>query len=236
MFASIGKALGMIFDPAFRGVLIKGLLLTILLFVLLFVGLQYALDALPTLKWEWANWIVTGLKWVLSIGFFFLPILIGAPVAAIFASFFLDEISAAVEKKHYPGDPPAKGTPFFTGLWIGIRFLLILILVNLVLLPFNIFPVTAVFAWAITILVNGWLLGREYFELAAVRHMKVHDADLLRRRHSGALTAAGAVIAALAFIPIVSFVAPLFGVAYMALIFKRYQHMGLAPFEGGASG
>lgn len=226
MFASVGKAFGMIFDPAFRGVLIKGLFLTILLFVGVFVGLKYGLDAIPALPWGWANDIVDALKWIVAgaVGFIALPIFVGAAVAAIFASFFLDEISAAVEKKHYPNDPKAHGTPFLTGLGIGLRFLAILIVVNLILLPFNIFPLTAVFAWVVTILVNGWLLGREYFELAAVRHLKVHDVDALRRQHSGALTAAGIVIALLAFIPIVSFFAPMFGVAYMALIFKRYQH------------
>jgi CysZ protein len=237
MFASAGKAIGMIFDPAFRGVVLKGLFLTILLFVGVFVGLKYGLDALPPLPWGWANDIVDVLEWIVAggVGFILLPIFIGAPIAAIFASFFLDEVSAAVEKKHYPSDPPAHGTPFLTGLWIGIRFLLILIVVNLILLPFNLFPLTAIFAWVITIVVNGWLLGREYFELAAVRHMKLHDADVLRRKHSGALTMAGIVIALLAFIPIVSFFAPLFGVAYMALIFKRYQHLGLAPPDTGTA-
>ena len=224
MFASAAKALGMLFDPAFFGVLIKGLILTVLLFVLLFVGMQYGLAALPTLHWAWVN---TVLNWILSVGFFFLPIFIGAPVAAIFASFFLDEISAAVEKKHYPNDPKAPGTPFFVGLGIGLRFAAILILVNLILLPFNIF--LPVISWVVTLLVNGWLLGREFFELAAVRHLKVHDADALRRQHAGALTMAGIVIAALALIPIVSFVAPMFGVAFMALIYKRYEHMGLTP-------
>jgi CysZ protein len=219
MFASAAKALGMIFDPAFFGVLIKGLVLTILLFVGLFVGLQYGLAALPTLHWHWVN---TVLNWLLSVGFFFLPIFIGAPVAAIFASFFLDEISAAVEKKHYPNDPKAPGTPFFTGLGIGLRFAVIVILVNLLLLPFNFF--LPVIAWAVTLLVNGWLLGREFFELAAVRHLKVHEADALRRKHAAALTIAGTVIAAVALIPFVSFVAPLFGVAFMALNYKRYEH------------
>ena len=228
MFASAARALGMIFDPAFFGVLIKGVVLTILLFVLLFVGLQYGLAALPTLQTWWLNDLIIALKWVVSIGFFFLPIFIGAPVASIFASFFLDEISAAVEKKHYPSDPKAPGTPFLSGLGVGLRFAGWVILANLLLLPFNIFPFTAPFAWAVTLLVNGWLLGREFFELAAMRHLKVHDVDALRRRHAGAITMGGIAIAALALIPFVSFVAPLFGVALMALVYKRYEHAGLA--------
>lgn len=228
MFASAGKALGMIFDPAFFGVLIKGLILTILLFVGLFVGLQYGLAALPTLQKWWLNDLIIALKWVVSVGFFFLPIFIGAPVASIFASFFLDEISAAVEAKHYPNDPKARGTPFFTGLGIGLRFAGWVILANLLLLPFNIFPITAVIAWVVTLIVNGWLLGREFFELAAIRHLPVREADALRRKHAGAVTMGGIAIAALALIPFVSFVAPLFGVAFMALVYKRYEHAAAA--------
>ena len=224
MFASAGRATGMIFDPAFFGVLIKGLLLTILLFVLLFVGLQYGLAALPTYQSWWWNDLIIALKWVVSIGFFFLPIFIGAPVAAIFASFFLDEISAAVEKKYYPNDPKAPGTPFFKGLLVGLRFAGWVILLNLILLPFNFF--LPVVAWAVTLLVNGWLLGREFYELAAMRHLKVHDVDASRKRHGFTVTAAGIVIAALALIPFVSYVAPVFGVAYMALLYKQYEHKG----------
>ena len=219
MFASAGRALSMIFDPAFFGVLIKGLILTILLFVGLFVGLQYGLAALPTLGWHWVNTVI---NWVISAGFFFLPIFIGAPVASIFASFFLDDISAAVERKYYPDDPKAPGAKFFAALWVGLRFALWVILVNILLLPFNIF--LPVVAWAFTLLVNGWLLGREFYELAAMRHLPVHEVDASRKRHSGAVTMAGIVIAALALIPIVSFVAPMFGVAFMALVYKRYEH------------
>jgi CysZ protein len=234
MFASAGRALGMIFDPAFFGVLVKGLVLTILLFVGLFVGLRYALDALPALPWGWANSAIDVLEWVVSfgVGFVVLPIFVGAPVAAIFASFFLDEISAAVERKHYPNDPKPKGTPFLVGLGIGLRFALWVILANILLLPFNIF--LPVVAWAVTLLVNGWLLGREFFELAAVRHLKVHDVDVLRRRHGGAITFRGIAIAALALVPFVSFFAPMFGVAFMADTYKRYEHAGLvrAPERG----
>ena len=223
MFASAGRALGMIFDRSFFAVLIKGLILTIVLFALLFVALQYGLAALPTLEWRWVNRV---LSWVLSFGFFFLPFIAGAPIAAIFASLFLDEISAATERKYYPTDPPAPGAPFLTALWIGLRFAFVVIVLNLLLLPFNIF--LPVFAWVLTLGVNAWLLGREFFELAAIRHLKRREVDALRRQHSLAITMGGLWIALLALIPFVSFFAPLYGVAFMALVYKRYEHLGPA--------
>jgi CysZ protein len=221
MFASAGRALAMIFDPAFFWVLIKSLVLTVLLFAGLFVAMQYGLAALPTLGWHWVN---VALNWVLSIGFFAIPVFIGAPVAAIFASLFLDDISAAAERKWYPGDAKAPGAPFLTALWVGLRFAFWVLVINLILLPFNF--VLPVIAWIVTLLLNGWLLGREFWELAALRHLKLHEVDASRRRHAGVATLAGIVIAALALIPIVSFFVPMFGVAFMALVYKRYEHLG----------
>ncbi len=49
MFASIGRALGLFFDPAFFGVVLKSVGLTLVLFVVLLAGVEYGLHLLPTL-------------------------------------------------------------------------------------------------------------------------------------------------------------------------------------------
>ncbi len=63
MFASARKALHAIFDPAFRGVVLKSLALTVLLFAGLFWGTQYGLAHMPALPWPWLN---TVLDWIAS--------------------------------------------------------------------------------------------------------------------------------------------------------------------------
>ena len=89
MFASARKAVRVIFDPTFRGVVLKSLLLTLVLFAALFFGAQYGLAHLPQFHWQWLNVAVDWLGSLLVVvGLFFL----GAPVAALFASLFLDEI------------------------------------------------------------------------------------------------------------------------------------------------
>ncbi len=55
MFASARKALALIFDPAFFGVVLKSLLWTLVLFAVLLVGTEYALHQLPTLGSHWVN-------------------------------------------------------------------------------------------------------------------------------------------------------------------------------------
>ena len=58
MFASARKAFAVIFDPAFHGVLLKSLALTIALFAALFFGAQYGLSHLPQFHWQWVNTVV----------------------------------------------------------------------------------------------------------------------------------------------------------------------------------
>lgn len=220
MFASARKALGIFSERAFLGVVLKSLALTLLLFALLFIGLQYGLQHIPTLYWHWVN--VT-LEWLASIALVFLIFFIGAPVAAVFGSLFLDDIAEAVEKKDYPNDPPAPGMSFVTALFVGLRLAGWIILLSIPLMLANLFlPGIGI---AISLLVNGWLLGREYFELAAMRHMSRARADAMRRRYGGGILLAGVLIAILALIPFVNLIAPLFGAALMVHVFKRYAHL-----------
>jgi CysZ protein len=219
MFASARKALEMIFDRAFLGVVLKSLALTLALFFVLFAVAQYGLHHLPVLHPHWLNVVV---DWLASVVLVMLFIFLGAPVAAIFASLFLDEIAGAVEKKYYPADAPASGASFSATLIAGLRLAAWVILLNVMLLPADI--LLPGLGEILSLMVNGWLLGREYFELAALRHMSMSAAGSLRRRHGFGVWAAGCLIAFLAIVPLVNFVAPLFGAAFMAHIFKRYVH------------
>jgi CysZ protein len=219
MFASARKALAVIFDPAFSGIVARALLFTILLFAGLFIGAEYALnELLPTLPW---SWVKLALEWLTGIAVILLFLFLGAPVAAIFASFYLDDIAEVVEARYYPADPKAPGTPFFTALRAGTRLAVTVVLVNIALLPFAI--AIPLFGEIGSLLVNGWLLGREYFELAALRHMSRGAADALRRRHSAGVFLAGLLIAILTVVPLVNLLAPLLGSAFMVHQFKRYS-------------
>jgi uncharacterized protein involved in cysteine biosynthesis len=93
--------------------------------------------------------------------------------------------------------------------------------VDLLLLPFNlVLPGLAELA---TLGANGWLLGREYFELVALRHVGRQQAAVLRRRFRGRITLAGTVLALLTMIPLVNLIAPLFGTAVMVHLFRQIR-------------
>jgi CysZ protein len=219
MFSSAGRALQMIFEPALFGVVLKSFALSFAIFVLLFLGAEYGVQHLPALQWHWLNIFLELLVPVLVI---VLAFVLGAPVAAIFASLYVNRIAATVEAKYYAGEATGSGAPFFSSLVVALRVLAWIVVLTLALLPVDVtVPVLGSLAALVT---NGWLLGREYFELTALRHLPRDQVDAMRKRHGGAILGAGLVIAALAEIPIVNFVAPLYGAAFMVHVFKHFQH------------
>ncbi len=219
MFASLRKAANLLFDRAFSGLVIKALLLTTVLYVALFAAVWYGIHQLPTLGAPWVNQAIDVLAPILLV---LAPFFLGAPVAAFFASLFLEKFAQEVEARYYPADPRASGAPFGATLFTGLRLSLILVVADLVLLPADAgLPGIAEVA---TIFVNGWLLGREYFELVALRHLSRSAATALRRRHGGAIFIGGLILSVLTAVPLADLFAPLFGAAFMVHMFKRYVH------------
>jgi len=216
MFASLGRALAFFFDPALFGIVLKALLLTLVLFVALLAGAEYALHFLPTLGSPTVNRALELLAPVILIMGLFAA---GAPVAALFASLYLDKVADAIEARSYAADPKAPGTSFATGLGAGIRLAGVVLLADLILLPADAFlPGIGQIA---TILANGFLLGREYFELAALRHVSRKAAHALRSRNAARIFTGGLIISVLSAVPFADFFAPLFGAALMVHLYKR---------------
>jgi CysZ protein len=220
MFASVRQAFATLFDKDFRGLVFWTLLLTALLFVGVVVGAEYLIANLPA---NVPGWLKGVLELLAPVGVIVALFAFGAPVAAIVASMFLDRIAAKVDAHFYPGDPRAPGTPVLTGIGEAVRLIGLTLALNIALIPVDVgIPGIAEFA---TVLANGWLLGREFFELASLRHLSRPQSDALRRRHAGKIYFGGLVIAALSAIPALDLIAPFFGAALMAHLFKRVTHL-----------
>jgi CysZ protein len=213
MIQSAFRAMGDVLSPEFRGILFKALGLTLAIFIAVFAGFHMLMRSLTLVKWGWADTVidvVAGLG--LVVAFFFLM----APVTALFAGLFLDRVAAIVEARHYPEDAPGAALPVFTAVTTALSFGLVVLLVNIAILPTLFFGIGAV----AIIAANAYLLGREYFEMVAMRHMPVDEARLLRRANSPQVLFAGLVPAILAAVPIVNLAVPLFSTSYFIHIFK----------------
>jgi uncharacterized protein involved in cysteine biosynthesis len=216
MLSSIGSALGQMFDRKFRGVLWLGVAGTFGLFVALTLVLQFAVSYVPDFGLSWLRDAVAIISQsLLVIAFVFM----GAPVAQMFASIFIDRIADAVEEKYYPAAQAKPGATFWSLLLAGLIFTGISTGLNLLAFPLQfVFPLLST---AVVLLINGYLTGRTFFELAALRHMPRRDARGLRRAHRVRLFLGGVLISFLAMIPILNFFVPLFGAAMMTHEFNK---------------
>ncbi|HEY0299908.1 MAG TPA: EI24 domain-containing protein [Rhizomicrobium sp.] len=223
MFASARRAFATLLDRDFAGILFWTFVLTFIVFALALGGIEYGLSRLPELGSIWVNRF---LELAAPVALLLSVFALGAPVAALVGSLFLERIAAKVDARFYPADPRAPGTPLLTGIGESLRLIVLALAINAALLPLDVgLPGVAPFA---TVLANGWLLGREFFALAALRHLPRSAGEALRRRHAGKIYAAGVAVALLTAIPILDLIAPFFGAALMAHLFKRLTHVELS--------
>ena len=100
-----------------------------------------------------------------------------------------------------------------------MAFTAVSLVLNLLALPLH-FALPLI-GTIVVLMINGYLTGRTYFELAALRHGKAPEARALRRSHRLRLFLGGALISFLAMIPLVNFVVPVFAAAMMTHEYQK---------------
>src|ERR1700732_5146820 len=224
------KALSQILSPPMRSILWRSIGLALVLIVVLAVGLQRLLSFLATSGEVWAEAMLGPsfqtpldiLAWIVSIAAG-LGVVVGAvflmpAITSLVASVFVDEVADHVERAHYPAERPGTALPLGVAMTEGVKTALLTILVYLIALPFVFIAGAGFIAFFIA---TAWLLGREYFELAAMRFRSPAEAKAMRRDNAAVVFTAGLIIAAFVSIPIVNLATPLFGMAFMVHMHKR---------------
>ncbi|MGR3539904.1 MAG: EI24 domain-containing protein [Hasllibacter sp.] len=218
------RAVGQLPDPRFRRVLALGVGLTLALFLICYVGgfalLRWLLPDSLTLPWigelTWLDEAGAGLGLAaLLLASVFLMV----PVASLFTGLFLDRVADAVEAAHYPSAPAPRRQPLVQQLGESVGFLGVLLAANLAALVA--YVLLAPLAPLIFYALNGFLLGREYFQLTALRHLPPDAAARLRRRHLPQIWLLGALMAVPLTIPLVNLTVPVLGAAAFAHLFHR---------------
>ena len=237
MFQALSRAVRQSFDPAFRRVFNRSLLFSLVTFVLLWLGAWFALGWAGDWLVAWVDdgtgegfWIGL-LSWLVDaaaigaiaiVSFFLFPAVMVSIMALL-----LDEIAAAVEQRHYPDLPPARAQPISEALTGNLIFIAVTLILNLLVLPLYLVliwvpPLNLVLFY----LLNGYLLGREYFEMVSVRRLDLQESKRLRRSFRGKVILAGAVITFLLTIPLVNLVTPIIATAFMLHIFEDLRRRG----------
>lgn len=222
IFTSFFKAVSQIGDPRFRKVLLLGIGLTIALLVASYSGFLWLLQAalgedaeLPLIGT--VTWLDDLLGWSSFFLMMVLSVFLMVPVASAITSMFLDEVARAVEDRHYPGLPTPPKVPLWDAVRDTVNFLGILIGANiLALIAYALMPPAAIFIfWAL----NGYLLGMEYFQLAAMRRVGRARAKDLRRQNRGTIWLAGILMAMPLSVPLINLLIPILGAATFTHIY-----------------
>ncbi len=219
MFFAATKAFSQLFTPGFRSVLFKSLGLTIALLIGAVVALTTLFGALTTLP-GWAEWTVQILGGLgLVIGSVFLV----GPITGLIASLYLDDVAEQIERVDYPSDPEGRPLGTLQGLKLSLKFGLLVVGVNILVLFLLLIPGINIMAFYVA---NGYLLGREYFELAALRYLPLSDAQALRKDNRLRVFLSGVMIAGMVSVPLLNLLTPLFATAFMVHTVKsvmRYR-------------
>jgi uncharacterized protein involved in cysteine biosynthesis len=217
MFAAFARAFGQFDDPAFRRPLAWSVALSIVIFAGLLGGVWVLITHTAFFETFWLNAVVDTLGGLAAI---VLAVLLFPGVVAAILSLFLENVIAAVERRHYPNLPPARQAPVAEQIGGALKFLAVVIIANLVVLPLYLIPIVNLVVFA---LLNGYLLAREYYGTVAPRRLGVEGQRRLWRQRRATFILAGIVLALASSVPLVSFVVPVVAAAVMTHLVEAYR-------------
>lgn len=215
--SAIAKACRQLGDRAVVAMLVKSIAITLVVFVAAGAGLYFGLARM--FRSDWFAAVVSNdlaataaiIVWLfVSLVAFWLLFRI---VALMVLQFFADEVVAAVEARHYPAlAGAAQPLPLAREVALAGRGLMRALGYNLLALPLAaILAFTAIGPGLVFLAVNAVLLGREFTDMAWLRHCKGAEAANPVSRADRVVL--GGVVAGMMLVPLLNFLAPMIGAA-----------------------
>jgi len=241
MIDDVVNSITQMFAPPLRAILWRSIGLALVLIVAGGIALQrvivWLLDAggasVETTLGPHAHTPVTALAWILSfaagLGVVVGSVMLMPAVTALVGGFFADRIGEEVEREYYPADPVGHDLPLTLAFWEGFKTAVLALLIYLIALPLILFAGAGA---VIFFLATAYILGRQYFELAAMRFRPPVEAKLLRKDNAMLVYIGGLIITAFVSIPIVNLATPIFAMALMVHVHKRVSAKALVRSPG----
>jgi CysZ protein len=215
MLIALCRAVYALSTPPLRRIVALSFALAVLTFILLWLAVAGLLYNTAFFDWRPLNWLADAMGGlaVLALSWLFFP-----AVVTLIMSFFLERVAAAVEALDYPGYGPPRPQPIREILRAMLRLTGLTLLLNLLALPaYLLLPGINLFLF---LALNGYLLGREYFEVVALRRLDAAATRAARNRFGLRVFLGGVVIATLFALPLVNLVAPVVATAFMLHLFE----------------
>jgi uncharacterized protein involved in cysteine biosynthesis len=201
-------------DARVRSVSWASVLLTLAVFAGLGFGLYALLTGTTLFATGWAETVADTAGAVLGLLLFYL---LFATILFPVAGLFTDRVAERVEQRHYPGLAPARPQPLGEIVANTAKLLGASLVLNLLALPLYFVPGLNL---ATFYAVNGLLLGREFFETAALRRLDPAAAKRARRENRFTIFLGGVAIAFLSTVPLLNLTLPVLATAFMVHVVR----------------
>ncbi len=222
MISALFKSFRQLTDPRLNWVVLVSLAGALAAFAGLWYGIGWFIESSGWLQDSWFEFLA---GWLSGAATLLLAIFLFPAVMMLISGMLLDYVVAAVEARHYPDLPPPRKQPFLEIIFYVVKFTLVVVGLNLLVLPLYLVPgLNLVVFWVL----NGYLLGREYFEVVALRRLTGREGKALRRANGGRLFFAGLAVALLMTVPLLNLLMPVVGTAFMTHVFHNLPRRAAA--------
>jgi uncharacterized protein involved in cysteine biosynthesis len=213
------RALAQWHDPVFLGVLLRSLFWSAACFIALHFVAIWAIQGLLDLH-GWLGWAASIAG---SLAASLLALWLFLPVAVIIGTLYLNRIAEAVERRYYPGLPPARGSRVADDIMLAIGIAARVVLFNLLALVAALFlpGIGLILGWVIA----GYAIGRGLFLAVAMRRLPPTVAELLYRRSRTEVLILGCILALAGYVPLLNLLIPVIGIATMVHVYSQVARM-----------
>jgi len=201
---------------------IKKANLFILMLACAVLGILFAVTAVGIITWSSVHlihietgWLDTLVAWIIGCvtgigGWFMLPAFI-----VLIAGLFQETVIHRVETVFYPDAVRGEEPRLWPDVIHDIKFTIRAILLNILILPFYLVSI----GFAMSVLVNTYLLGREFFESAAGYHVGKPAAKKLGRNNRIVVYSGGLVITLMTLVPLLNLFVPILATVWMVHVY-----------------
>jgi len=227
MIAFFSLAVVQLFDKSLQKMLWISLMASAVIFLIFWLLVGYTLLETELFSTGWFygmfDWVFTKITNVFGgILIFVLTWFLFPSVVTLVITFFLENVINAVEKKHYPNLPATRQQNILEISTITVKFMILSIILNVLVIPlYLVFFFLGPLNLFIFYTLNGYLLGKEYFELVACQRLEPKKANDLFKRYRSSVFRVGVISAFLMTIPLINMVAPIISVAAMVHLIQK---------------
>jgi CysZ protein len=163
------------------------------------------------------GWLDTLVHWTIGAltgigGWFMLPAL-----TVLISGIFQETAIQRVEHIYYPNNARSGTIKFWPDFWHDIQFTLLALCLNILILPLYLFGS----GFVVSIFLNSYLLGREFFESAAGYHVGKARAKELGRQNRKAVYGGGFAITLTTLIPLLNLFVPILAIVWMVHAYHK---------------